>query len=247
MFATSCLHSSRTVADAGERGPTLLESVLGATPQEFESPILRHPDLRRRAWITFARCATCHGVCLIFCLSYAPAICLIPDKPVWWHAEMTHVAPGQRRCGGYPNGTAHAAEACTLPLRGGRLNHLVVRQRQTGGYHRARADGAPADSLGGHRGLQLASGAQRCAVLTGAQPDRAAMSIGTNVNLRHAIRSGPSRWRPGQRRGRPWRRAALRAGGEWVHGPGTGRTVSLVMWPARSRLVSRMGLYCQVA
>jgi hypothetical protein len=42
----SCLRSSRTVADAGERGPALLESVLGATPQEFESPILRHPDLR---------------------------------------------------------------------------------------------------------------------------------------------------------------------------------------------------------
>ena len=38
----SCLCSSRTVADAGEHGPTLLESVLGATLQEFESPILRH-------------------------------------------------------------------------------------------------------------------------------------------------------------------------------------------------------------
>jgi len=42
----SCLCSSRTVADAGERGPALLESVLGATPQEFESPILRHADLQ---------------------------------------------------------------------------------------------------------------------------------------------------------------------------------------------------------
>jgi hypothetical protein len=28
--------------DAGERWSALLESVLGATPQEFESPILRH-------------------------------------------------------------------------------------------------------------------------------------------------------------------------------------------------------------
>src|SRR5215468_4721785 len=47
----SCLGSSRTVADAGERGPALLESVLGATPQEFESRILRHVDLRkRRSW-----------------------------------------------------------------------------------------------------------------------------------------------------------------------------------------------------
>ena len=38
--------SSRTVVNPGERWPALLESVLGATPQEFESPILRHPDLQ---------------------------------------------------------------------------------------------------------------------------------------------------------------------------------------------------------
>jgi len=36
------LPTSRTVVNRGERQPTLLESVLGATPQEFESPILRH-------------------------------------------------------------------------------------------------------------------------------------------------------------------------------------------------------------
>jgi hypothetical protein len=42
----SCLRSSRTVADSGERWSALLASVLGATPQEFESPILRHVDLR---------------------------------------------------------------------------------------------------------------------------------------------------------------------------------------------------------
>ena len=41
-----CPGSSRTVTDAGERRPALLESVLGATPQEFESPILRHADLQ---------------------------------------------------------------------------------------------------------------------------------------------------------------------------------------------------------
>ena len=33
---------SRTVVNPGERGSALLESVLGATPQEFESPILHH-------------------------------------------------------------------------------------------------------------------------------------------------------------------------------------------------------------
>jgi len=35
---------SRTAADAGERWSALLESVLGATPREFESRILRSPD-----------------------------------------------------------------------------------------------------------------------------------------------------------------------------------------------------------
>jgi hypothetical protein len=39
------------------------------TPREFESRILRHAEVRRHAWITFARCATCHTMCLIFCLS----------------------------------------------------------------------------------------------------------------------------------------------------------------------------------
>jgi hypothetical protein len=46
---------SRTVAAIGERRCALLESVLGATPREFESRILRHADLGRRAWVTFAR------------------------------------------------------------------------------------------------------------------------------------------------------------------------------------------------
>jgi len=34
--------TSRTVVNLGEHWPALLESALGATPQEFESPILRH-------------------------------------------------------------------------------------------------------------------------------------------------------------------------------------------------------------
>src|SRR5690348_18400840 len=44
----SCSGRWRTAADAGERWPTLLEGVLGATPQEFESPILRHADLLKQ-------------------------------------------------------------------------------------------------------------------------------------------------------------------------------------------------------
>ena len=39
----SCLRSSRTVADTGERRSALLESVLGASPRGFESRILRRP------------------------------------------------------------------------------------------------------------------------------------------------------------------------------------------------------------
>ena len=38
--------------------------------------------------------------CVSFSVSVEPpAICRIPDKPVYWHAEMTHVVPGQRRRG----------------------------------------------------------------------------------------------------------------------------------------------------
>jgi len=58
----SCSGRSRTVTDLGERWPALLESVLGATPQEFASPILRRPDLRRHVLIMFAGCATSPSV-----------------------------------------------------------------------------------------------------------------------------------------------------------------------------------------
>ena len=51
----SCSRGSRTVADAGERRATLLESVLGATPQEFESPILRHADQGKHRSVVPAR------------------------------------------------------------------------------------------------------------------------------------------------------------------------------------------------
>ena len=63
---------SRTGVNPGERWSALLESALGATPREFESRILRSLDLRRRAQIMFARCATARSVCLIFCLSLSP-------------------------------------------------------------------------------------------------------------------------------------------------------------------------------
>jgi len=52
---TTHLSSSRTVADPGERWAALLESVLGATPQEFESPILRHADQGKHRSVVPAR------------------------------------------------------------------------------------------------------------------------------------------------------------------------------------------------
>ena len=42
---------SRTVADRRERWSAVLESVLGATPREFESRILRHADLQEHRWV----------------------------------------------------------------------------------------------------------------------------------------------------------------------------------------------------
>jgi len=68
--SSSC--GSWTVADAGERHATLLESVLGATPQEFESPILRHrwPATTRSDHVRIRRYM--HSVCRIFCFSLSP-------------------------------------------------------------------------------------------------------------------------------------------------------------------------------
>src|SRR5258708_1000477 len=61
---------SRTVANPGERWSALLESVLGASPREFESRILRHADLRRRevgrSCSSFRR-PPCLSFCLIRC------------------------------------------------------------------------------------------------------------------------------------------------------------------------------------
>jgi hypothetical protein len=58
----SCSRGSRTVADAGERWPTLLESVLGATPREFESRILRHADLQKHAEQAPPGLSRCRGL-----------------------------------------------------------------------------------------------------------------------------------------------------------------------------------------
>src|SRR5215469_17012868 len=59
-----------------------------------------------------------------FSVSVAPpAICLIPDIPVWWRAEMTHVVPGQRGRG------RTCTEACT-PLKRAPYRFRAGRDRQ---------------------------------------------------------------------------------------------------------------------
>ena len=111
---------SRTAADAGERWSALLESVLGATPREFESRILRHADLLRRAWVTFARCAMSHGACLIFCLSLGPGH--MPYSGQIGVAARGHDTrwtwSGVSRT--YLTGSVRAAEACAPPFGAGR-------------------------------------------------------------------------------------------------------------------------------
>jgi hypothetical protein len=82
---------SRTVADAGERWSALLESVLGATPREFESRILRHYDLQEHPhWQPSAgplEFAWSHLVVSVvdrrWCHSQdqPPLLCLVTDVP----------------------------------------------------------------------------------------------------------------------------------------------------------------------
>jgi hypothetical protein len=108
----SCSRGSRTVADAGERWSTLLESVLGATPQEFESPILRHADLQEHlmmaAGMRASRVAWSHLVVSVLSAGRChrrdmpSLLCLVTDAPDG------------------PNREAHAARACALPFRAGR-------------------------------------------------------------------------------------------------------------------------------
>ena len=107
----SCSGRSRTVTDAGERGPALVESVLGATPREFESRILRNADQGKHR---------------------------SPVSPGWrfearWSHLLVSVLSAQHHLHGVGRncfarsqasrtalqGEQHAAEACALPFRAG--------------------------------------------------------------------------------------------------------------------------------
>jgi hypothetical protein len=63
------------VANSGELGSAVLESVLGATPQEFESPILRQLGTRESA-----------SACSAGELAWTP---LRPPLGVLWCASVT--------------------------------------------------------------------------------------------------------------------------------------------------------------
>jgi len=104
---------SRTVAAIGERRSALLESVLGATPREFESRILRHADLRQcdTRVLRIPRTGTCGG--LNSGLKFRAS-----GRPL--QALAIGVVPGHGGGGRVLNGVQHAAEACALPFRAGR-------------------------------------------------------------------------------------------------------------------------------
>jgi hypothetical protein len=100
------------LADAGERHATVLESVLGETPQEFESPILRHADLQKRCSSPpTARRSEFRRSHLRsqFCALEGAFGDL--TLPYFARSQASQTAK---------NGEVHAAGACALPFRAGR-------------------------------------------------------------------------------------------------------------------------------
>ena len=95
---------SRTVAAIGERRSALLESVLGATPREFESRILRHGDLREhRSWLP----AGGHLV-----LRWAHLAGSIASSGRCYRRDLPICCAWSRTCRTSLNGGVHAAESC---------------------------------------------------------------------------------------------------------------------------------------
>ena len=103
---------SRTVAAPGGRWPAWLESVLGETPQEFESPILRHADLQKH----------CSSPPTGGRSEFPPVSFVVSVLSVGRRLRRLNVALFARSqaCQTAKNGEAHAAEACALPFRAGR-------------------------------------------------------------------------------------------------------------------------------
>jgi len=94
----ACQRRSRAVANPGERGPALLESVLGATPQEFESPILRHADLQERTGQAPPRLSRHQGLSQFLSTEIA-------------------VVPGHRQVSGNQKFAGRRCASCEAPCR----------------------------------------------------------------------------------------------------------------------------------
>jgi hypothetical protein len=103
------------VAVGGERGPAVLESLLGASPREFESSILRRADLQEYRWWPLANAHVARP--------WAHLVGSFPEP-------MTCPAAGGRRCCAWSrmprtglNGGAHAAGACWRQPFGVEISH----------------------------------------------------------------------------------------------------------------------------
>ena len=84
-----------------------LESVLGATPQEFESPILRHPDLQEHRRVAATKQAPYVKWAHLMGSFHHPWSPPLPEQPLrcsWSAASRTIL-----------NGGAHAVKACGYP------------------------------------------------------------------------------------------------------------------------------------
>ena len=109
---TTHLSSSRTVADPGERWAALLESVLGATPQEFESPILRHADQGKHRSVVPARWR--------FEARWSHLLVSVLSAQHQLHRDSPQLFARSRVSRTALNREQHAAEACALLFRAGR-------------------------------------------------------------------------------------------------------------------------------
>ena len=101
--------TSRTVVNPGERWPALLESVLRAIPQEFESPILRHADLQEyRSWPPTRGCPCWPWTQLMGSIFWLPGAAAGPNRSycAWSPVPRTALTD-----------VAHAVEACALPVK----------------------------------------------------------------------------------------------------------------------------------
>jgi hypothetical protein len=179
---------SRTVPASHERWGAHLESVLGATPREFESRILRCADLRRCAFDAKTR---------------------PPGHEPWSQFRSQLRAPGgsipsvSSRCCAWswaprtaPNRAQHAAQACARQFNPARARPRCASRRQRQA-EATRAPMTPAACAGAAR--PTCSGPPRSA---DAEPD-ARLSSGSMVRPQPAVHHPAAHTHPERRGGRP--------------------------------------------